>query len=101
MSPIEHVLAIACLRFQLGQDLILYSWQCSIPGNTYWQFSWRSLSQGTSHRHLSDHLSDLIEGTLSDLEQSRVIAIEVRYIDRCSLPSRCHLHHLASQKCTL
>ena len=34
--------------------------------------------QGTSHRHLSDHLSDLIEGTLADLEQSRVISIEVR-----------------------
>lgn len=32
--------------------------------------------QGTSHRHLSDHLSDLIETTLSDLETSRVIAIE-------------------------
>jgi hypothetical protein len=37
-----------------------------------------SLLQGTSHRHLSDHLSDLIENTLSELEQSRVIAIEVR-----------------------
>lgn len=32
--------------------------------------------QGTSHRHLSDHLSDLIESTLGDLETSRVIAIE-------------------------
>lgn len=38
----------------------------------------RLLLQGTSHRHLSDHLSDLIENTLSELEQSRVIAIEVR-----------------------
>jgi pre-mRNA-splicing helicase BRR2 len=36
------------------------------------------LLQGTSHRHLSDHLSDLIENTLSELEQSHVIAIEVR-----------------------
>eukprot|EP00962_Isochrysis_galbana_P054012 scaffold25509_cov56-Isochrysis_galbana.AAC.1 len=25
--------------------------------------------QGTSHRHLSDHLSELVESTLSDLEQ--------------------------------
>ena len=32
--------------------------------------------QGTSHRHLSDHLSDLIETTLADLEASRVVAIE-------------------------
>jgi hypothetical protein len=29
-----------------------------------------------SHRHLSDHLSDLIESTLGDLETSKVIAIE-------------------------
>lgn len=28
--------------------------------------------QGTSHRHLSDHLSELVEQTLSDLEQSKV-----------------------------
>jgi pre-mRNA-splicing helicase BRR2 len=49
-----------------------------------WTFYYRRLAQnpnyynlqGTSHRHLSDHLSDLIENTLSDLEQSRVIAIE-------------------------
>lgn len=32
--------------------------------------------QGVSHRHLSDHLSDLVEGTLTDLENSKVIAIE-------------------------
>ena len=28
--------------------------------------------QGISHRHLSDHLSELVENTLSDLEQSKV-----------------------------
>eukprot|EP00955_Chlamydomonas_euryale_P115288 366340-Chlamydomonas_euryale.AAC.1 len=33
---------------------------------------------GVSHRHLSDHLSDLVENTLADLERSRVIAVEVR-----------------------
>lgn len=33
-------------------------------------------AQGTSHRHLSDHLSDLIETTLGELETSRVISIE-------------------------
>lgn len=49
-----------------------------------WSFYYRRLAQnpnyynlqGTSHRHLSDHLSDLIETTLGDLETSRVIAIE-------------------------
>ena len=29
--------------------------------------------QGVSHRHLSDHLSELVENTLNDLEQSKVI----------------------------
>ncbi len=29
-------------------------------------------AQGVSHRHLSDHLSDLVEQTLSDLEASKV-----------------------------
>lgn len=32
--------------------------------------------QGRSHRHLSDHLSDLTESTLTDLENSKVIAVE-------------------------
>jgi len=27
---------------------------------------------GVSHRHLSDHLSELVENTLSDLEHSKV-----------------------------
>ena len=30
-------------------------------------------AQGVSHRHLSDHLSDLVEQTLSDLEASKVM----------------------------
>lgn len=29
-----------------------------------------------SHRHLSDHLSELVEQTLTDLEQSKCISIE-------------------------
>jgi replicative superfamily II helicase len=49
-----------------------------------WTFFYRRLAQnpnyynlnGTSHRHLSDHLSDLVENTLSDLEQSKVISVE-------------------------
>ncbi|XP_019848948.1 PREDICTED: U5 small nuclear ribonucleoprotein 200 kDa helicase-like [Amphimedon queenslandica] len=32
--------------------------------------------QGVTHRHLSDHLSELVESTLSDLEQSKCIAID-------------------------
>ncbi|KAL3318570.1 hypothetical protein Ciccas_002773 [Cichlidogyrus casuarinus] len=32
--------------------------------------------QGVTHRHVSDHLSDLVETTLNDLEQSKCIAIE-------------------------
>lgn len=33
-------------------------------------------SSGMSHRHLSDHLSELVETTLHDLEQSKCISIE-------------------------
>jgi pre-mRNA-splicing helicase BRR2 len=32
--------------------------------------------QGVSHRHLSDHLSEFVESTLSDLESSKCVAIE-------------------------
>jgi len=32
--------------------------------------------QGVSHRHISDHLSELVEKTLTDLEQSKCISIE-------------------------
>ena len=47
-----------------------------------WTFYYRRLSQnpnyynmhGNSHRHLSDHLSELVETTLADLEQSKVRA---------------------------
>eukprot|EP00879_Flechtneria_rotunda_P006108 GHRR01006421.1.p1 GENE.GHRR01006421.1~~GHRR01006421.1.p1 ORF type:complete len:1855 (+),score=687.13 GHRR01006421.1:742-6306(+) len=49
-----------------------------------WTFFYRRLTQnpnyynlhGTTHRHLSDHLSDLVEATLTDLANSKVIAIE-------------------------
>ena len=49
-----------------------------------WTFMYRRLTQnpnyynlqGTSHRHLSDHLSELVEGTLTDLEQARCLASE-------------------------
>uniref|UniRef100_A0A5B7AAE8 RNA helicase n=1 Tax=Davidia involucrata TaxID=16924 RepID=A0A5B7AAE8_DAVIN len=49
-----------------------------------WTFMYRRLTQnpnyynlqGVSHRHLSDHLSELVETTLSDLEASKCVAIE-------------------------
>eukprot|EP01025_Chloroclados_australasicus_P044365 TRINITY_DN480_c2_g1_i1.p1 TRINITY_DN480_c2_g1~~TRINITY_DN480_c2_g1_i1.p1 ORF type:complete len:632 (+),score=62.41 TRINITY_DN480_c2_g1_i1:285-1898(+) len=52
-----------------------------------WTFYYRRLvqnpnyygMQGSSHRHISDHLSELAESTLSDLENSKVIAVEKEY----------------------
>lgn len=49
-----------------------------------WTFLYRRMTknpnyyglQGTTHRHLSDHLSELVENTLADLEQSKCIAVE-------------------------
>ncbi|XP_068216026.1 U5 small nuclear ribonucleoprotein 200 kDa helicase [Palaemon carinicauda] len=49
-----------------------------------WSFLYRRMTQnpnyyglqGVSHRHLSDHLSELVENTLHDLEESRCITIE-------------------------
>ncbi|KAJ3695012.1 hypothetical protein LUZ60_000389 [Juncus effusus] len=49
-----------------------------------WTFMYRRLTknpnyynlQGVSHRHLSDHLSELIENVLTDLELSKCISIE-------------------------
>ena len=49
-----------------------------------WTFLYRRLTQnpnyynlqGVSHRHLSDHLSELVESTLTDLESSKCVAIE-------------------------
>ncbi|KAL3734464.1 hypothetical protein ACJRO7_023766 [Eucalyptus globulus] len=49
-----------------------------------WTFMYRRLTQnpnyynlqGVSHRHLSDHLSELVENTLSDLEASKCVLVE-------------------------
>eukprot|EP00466_Bigelowiella_natans_P005264 jgi/Bigna1/53194/estExt_Genewise1Plus.C_160133 len=49
-----------------------------------WTFMWRRLTQnpnyynlqGTSNRHLSDHLSELVESTLNDLESSKCISVD-------------------------
>lgn len=49
-----------------------------------WSFLYRRLTQnphyynltGTSHQHLSDHLSELIENTITDLEESKCIQVD-------------------------
>jgi len=49
-----------------------------------WTFLYRRLSQnpnyynlqGVTHRHLSDHLSEIVESTLSDLSESKCLTIE-------------------------
>ena len=49
-----------------------------------WTFFYRRLAQnpnyyglqGVSHRHLSDHLSELVESVISDLEESKCVAVE-------------------------
>ncbi|KAL3697093.1 hypothetical protein R1sor_011169 [Riccia sorocarpa] len=49
-----------------------------------WTFMYRRLTQnpnyynlqGVSHRHLSDHLSELVELTISDLESSKCVLVE-------------------------
>eukprot|EP00850_Spirogloea_muscicola_P007775 SM000040S14787 [mRNA] locus=s40:365737:377479:+ [translate_table: standard] len=49
-----------------------------------WTFMYRRLAQnpnyynlqGVTHRHLSDHLSELVETTLSDLEASKCLSVE-------------------------
>ncbi|KAK4719515.1 hypothetical protein R3W88_017853 [Solanum pinnatisectum] len=48
-----------------------------------WTFMYRRLTQnpnyynlqGVSHRHISDHLSELVENTISDLESSKCVAV--------------------------
>jgi pre-mRNA-splicing helicase BRR2 len=52
-----------------------------------WTFFYRRLSQnpnyynleGVSHRHLSDHLSQLVETIITDLEESRCLQVEDDY----------------------
>ena len=46
-----------------------------------------SAPQGVSHRHLSDHLSDLVEATLSDLEASKVNSLGLPRLS--CLPHEC------------
>lgn len=49
-----------------------------------WSFYYRRLThnpnyynlQGTTHRHISDHLSELVETTINDLEESKCVSVE-------------------------
>ncbi|XP_032222645.2 U5 small nuclear ribonucleoprotein 200 kDa helicase-like isoform X1 [Nematostella vectensis] len=49
-----------------------------------WTFLYRRMTlnpnyynlQGVTHRHLSDHMSELVENTLNDLEQSKCVSVE-------------------------
>jgi pre-mRNA-splicing helicase BRR2 len=49
-----------------------------------WTFFYRRLAQnpnyynlqGTSHRHLSDHLSEVVEAVIADLEESKCLTVE-------------------------
>lgn len=53
-----------------------------------WTFIYRRLTQnpnyynlqGVSHRHLSDHLSELVENTISDLEASKCVEVEDDFV---------------------
>ena len=52
-----------------------------------WTFLYRRMTQnpnyynlqGMSHRHLSDHLSELVENTLDDLQHSKVSTCDLQY----------------------
>ncbi|NWT76401.1 U520 helicase, partial [Prunella himalayana] len=57
-----------------SQDLS-WDWLPQMVDEPHAGLGW-GLGGGVSHRHLSDHLSELVEQTLSDLEQSKCISIE-------------------------
>lgn len=80
-SHLDHFLAdhmnaeIITKRIENVQDAVDY---------LTWSFFYRRIAQNpnyynlqaVSHRHLSDHLSELVEHTLDDLQQSKCIAME-------------------------
>ncbi len=80
-SHVDHFLAdhlnseIVTKRVENVQDAMDY---------LTWTFYYRRITQnpnyynlqGVTHRHLSDHLSELVESTLSDLASSNCIAVE-------------------------
>uniref|UniRef100_A0A7S0D2D4 RNA helicase n=1 Tax=Amorphochlora amoebiformis TaxID=1561963 RepID=A0A7S0D2D4_9EUKA len=80
-SHLDHMLhnhlnaEIVTRRIETFQDAVDY---------LTWTFMYRRLTQnpnyynlqGISHRHLSDHLSELVESTLNDLETSKCISVD-------------------------
>eukprot|EP00899_Mesostigma_viride_P012040 jgi/Mesvir1/20837/Mv07930-RA.1 len=80
-SHVDH-----CLADHINAEVVTHTIETKQDAVDYltWTFLYRRLSQnpnyynlqGVSHRHLSDHLSELVENTLGDLEQSRCISIE-------------------------
>ena len=83
--PIESHLD-ATLHDTLAAEIVTQTIQNKQDAVDYitWSFYYRRLTQnpnyynmtGVTHRHISDHLSDLVESVLSDLEESGLIAIE-------------------------
>ncbi|GKC50505.1 DExH-box ATP-dependent RNA helicase DExH12-like protein [Tanacetum coccineum] len=67
-----------------SRPLVDNSGKCDAVDYLTWTFMYRRLTQdtnyynllGVSQRHLSDHLSELVENTLSDLEASKCVTIE-------------------------
>lgn len=53
--------------------------QCHITGCDH---NVHVFSAGVTHRHLSDHLSEVVENTLSDLEQSKVLFMYTHTLPR-------------------
>lgn len=80
-SHLDHYLAdhmnaeIITKRIENVQDAVDY---------LTWSFFYRRITQNpnyynlqaVSHRHLSDHLSELVENTLDDLQESKCVALE-------------------------
>ena len=83
--PVESHLD-AVLHDALAAEIVTRTVQNKQDAVDYmtWTFYYRRLTQnpnyynmtGVSHRHVSDHLSELVESTLSDLETSKVISVE-------------------------
>ena len=67
----------------MGVEKSLNNFQDAVDYLT-WTFMYRRMTQnpnyyglqGVSYRHLSDHISELVETTLSELEHSKCISIE-------------------------
>ena len=80
-SHLDH-----CLHDHLNAEVVTRTIENKPDAVDYltWTFYYRRLTQnpnyynlqGATHRHLSDHLSELIESTIGDLEESKCLAVE-------------------------